>query len=51
MNDILIAIDNTLHIIAEKNREEFRRVAIKLASLRLERGDSIESIISFIEGA
>jgi len=48
MEEIEQAIEQTLHQVPEKNRDEFKRTAITLAKLRLERGDSISSIVDFI---
>lgn len=48
MKEIEQAIEQTLHQVREENRDVFKRTAITLAKLRLERGDSVSSIIEFI---
>ncbi len=48
MKEIEQAIEQKLPEIREENREEYRDVAIRLAKLQLDRGDSVSSIIEFI---
>lgn len=48
MKEIEEAIEQKLQQVSEKNRDEFKKIAITLAKLRLERGDSVSSIIEFI---
>jgi hypothetical protein len=48
MKEIEQAIEQKLPEIREENREEYRNVAIRLAKLQLDRGDSVSSIIEFI---
>jgi hypothetical protein len=48
MKEIEQAIEQKLPEIREENREEYRDVAIRLARLQLDRGDSVSSIIEFI---
>ena len=48
MKEIEQAIEQKLPEIREENREEYRDVAIRLAKLQLDRGDSVSSIVEFI---
>jgi hypothetical protein len=48
MQEIEQAIEQKLSQVREENREEFRDVAIRLARLQLDRGDSVSSIVEFI---
>lgn len=48
MEEILLAIDKSLIDVPEKNKEEYRKLSITLAELKLSRGYSISSIIDFI---
>jgi hypothetical protein len=48
MKEIEQAIEQKLPEIREENREEYRDVAIRLARLQLDRGDSVSSIVEFI---
>lgn len=42
------AIEQKLPQIREENKEEWKKLSIKLAKLQLDRGDSVSSIINFI---
>lgn len=48
MQEIEQAIEQKLPEIPEENREEYKRVAIRLAQLYLDRGDSASSIVELI---
>lgn len=48
MKEIEQAIEQKLPQVREENREEYRDVAIRLARLQLDRGDSVSSIVEFI---
>jgi len=48
MKEIEQAIEQKLPQVREENREEYRDLAIRLARLQLDRGDSVSSIVEFI---
>jgi hypothetical protein len=48
MEEIKEAIEQKLPQICEENREEWEKLSIRLAKLKLDRGDSVSSIIDFI---